>query len=176
MPGTVHGLSAALQRYGSLRWDEVAAPTIELAARGMRIDWFAELAIANDRDGLSKNAAAASAFLNQSRRKTSPEFPNSYFLRLPRNVTFLERLAKEGADDFYEGEIAHKMLKSLCQYGSRLTKNDLRSYQSEWRAPLSVQYKDREVYAMSQLSGGPTLLAALASLGRVDLLMLVSQR
>ena len=135
----------------------------------MRIDWFAELAIANDRDGLSKNAAAASAFLNQSRRKTSPEFPNSYFLRLPQNVTFLERLAKEGADDFYEGEIAHKMLKSLCQYGSRLTKNDLRNYQSEWRAPLSLQYKGREVYAMSQLSGGPTLLAALASLGRVDL-------
>ena len=169
VPGTVHGLSAALQRYGSLRWDEVIAPTIELAARGMRIDWFAELAIANDRDGLSKNTAAASAFLNQSRWERSPEFPNSYFLRLPQNLTFLERLAKAGADDFYEGEIAHKMLKSLHQDGSRLTKNDLRGYQSEWHAPLSVQYKDREVHAMPQLSGGPTLLAALASLGRVDL-------
>ena len=169
VPGTVHGLSAALQRYGSLGWDEVIAPTIELAARGMRIDWFAELAIANDRDGLLKNTAAASAFLDQSRRKRFPECSDNCFLRLPRNVTFLERLAKEGADDFYEGEIAHKMLKSLHQYGSRLSKNDLRGYQSEWHAPLSVQYKDRQVYAMSQLSGGPTLLAALASLGRVDL-------
>lgn len=45
VPGAVAGLSVALERFGTISFADAVAPAIELAERGLEVDWFACLTI-----------------------------------------------------------------------------------------------------------------------------------
>lgn len=169
VPGAVAGLAAALDRHGTMAWADVLAPTIALAARGMRVDWFANLAFAIDTPGLSRNAHAADLFLNPARKVAHPDDPTSRLLPMPGKAAMLQRLATAGARDFYEGQIAAQLISDLQSAGSKLTLEDLSGYTATWHAPASKPYRDRVVHTMPGLSGGPSLLSTLEQLAQEDL-------
>lgn len=169
VPGAVAGFAEALTRHGTLGWAEVLAPAIALAERGMRVDWFADLAFAIDTPGLSQNPAAAALYLDASARKPDPTDPTAHLLPMPAKAAMLRRLAQAGPQDFYEGQIAADLLRDLTGAGSKITAADLTAYTPRWRAPASAPYRDRIVHTIPGLSGGPSLLATLASLAGHDL-------
>ncbi len=164
IPGAVAGLAEALTQYGTLSWAEVLAPTIILAERGMRVDWFADLTFAIDTPGLSSNPDAAALFLDPSRCILNPNDPTSRLLPMPAKAATLRRLAKNGAQDFYEGEVSADLLCDLKNAGSKITASDLSSYKPIWRAPISTKYRDRIIHAIPGLSGGKSLLQTLDTL------------
>lgn len=169
VPGAVAGLADALQRHGTLSWAEALAPAIALADRGMRIDWFAELALAIDTPGLSTQKAAENLFLDASRRVADPENPGCRLLPMPAKAAMLRRLAEQGPRDFYEGEIADTLLKNLNDSGSKMTARDLAEYRPVWLDAAQSIYRDRLVHTIPGLSGGPSLVQALAELSEQDL-------
>ncbi len=169
VPGAVAGLSEALQRHGTLSWADALAPAIALAERGMRIDWFAELALAIDTPGLSSQSSAASLFLDSSRRVVDPDDPACRLLPMPAKAAMLRRLAEHGARDFYEGQVAASLLKNLNDSGSKMTARDLAEYRPVWQTAAQSSYRDRMVHTIPGLSGGPSLVQALADLAGQDL-------
>lgn len=169
VPGAVAGLSAALARQGTLCWDAVIAPAAALAERGMRVDWFADLAFAIDTPGLSCDAAAAALFLNPGLRVRHADDTTAQYLPMPKKAAMLRRLAQAGADDFYLGETAAHLLADLSGAGSRISARDLANYAPRWCAPAQAPYRDRVVHTMPGLSGGPSLLATLSALGAQDM-------
>ncbi|KUF11805.1 gamma-glutamyltransferase [Pseudoponticoccus marisrubri] len=169
VPGAVPGLEAALARHGSLSWADALAPAIEIAERGMRVDWFADLAFAIDRPGLSADPAAAALFLDPASRRADPEDPGAALLPMPVKAAMLRRLAEHGARDFYEGQIARDLAQDLAAMGAPVSAADLAAYAPEWQGAHSAAYRDRVVHAVPGLSGGPSLLACLDRLGRADL-------
>ncbi|WP_298919043.1 gamma-glutamyltransferase [uncultured Roseobacter sp.] len=164
VPGAVAGLAEALARHGTLNWQLALAPAIEYAERGMRVDWFAELALAIDTPGLSRNDAARNLFLNASRRCQDPHDPTASLLPMPGKAAMLRRLAEAGAEDFYKGETAATLLSDLSAVGAKLTAVDLARYAPVWTTPATLPYRDRMIHTMPGLSGGPTLLSAFATL------------
>ena len=169
IPGAVAGFDEALARHGTLSWAEVLAPTIELAERGMWLDWFAELAIAIDTPGLLQCPHATSLFLDLAARKPNPDDSSSFFLPMPAKAKMLRQLAKNGAQDFYEGEIATLLLRDLQSIGSKITAADLASYKPNWQVPISASYRDRVIYTIPGLSGGPSLLETMKALALEDM-------
>lgn len=169
VPGAVAGLAAALDRHGTLSWPEVLAPAIALAERGMRIDWFADLAFAIDTPGLSQDPHAAALFLDPARRTADPADPTCRFLPMPKKAALLRRLSDAGALDFYQGETAHMLVADLQAAGSKITREDLAEYSPTWSDPATAPYRDRVIHTMPGLSGGPSLLSALERLAQVDL-------
>lgn len=161
VPGAVAGLAAALERYGTFSWQQVLAPSIALAERGMRIDWFAKLAFAIDTPGLSTNEAAAALFLNTDTYIADPGDPTAQLLPMPEYAQMLRDLAHRGSRDFYEGQIAATLVSELQDAGSKISKADLRAYEPHWRASAHTRYRDRIVHTIGSLSGGPSLLAVL---------------
>lgn len=164
VPGAVAGLASALERYGTISWADALAPAINLAERGMRVDWFARLAFAIDTPGLSLDATAAALFLNSDARVPDPSDPTAQLLPMPMKAQMLRGLAKNGARDFYEGHIAAQLVSDLQTAGSKITASDLAGYEPVWRRPTKSSYRDRTIYTIPGLSGGPSLLAALDTL------------
>ncbi|MBT8152717.1 gamma-glutamyltransferase [Epibacterium ulvae] len=168
-PGAVAGLAAGLERFGTLSWAEVLAPAIEIAMRGMIVDWFADLAFAVDRPNLLQNTAAANLFLNPSALCTHPKTAAAKLLPMPKKAATLRRLAERGARDFYEGETAKLILEDLSAAGSCLTAKDFQDYQVTWHKPTQQTYRDRDICVIPGLSGGPSLLRALRDLSEHDI-------
>lgn len=163
-PGAVAGLAEALQKHGTFSWAEVLAPSITLAERGMRLDWFADLVFAIDNAGLSKFAASADLFLNPARRVSDQNDPTARFIPMPAKAAMLKRLAEAGPQDFYVGEVAQKLVQDMRDLGSVLSEKDLASYKPLWGTPATQGYRDRLVHTIPGLSGGPSLLASLSEL------------
>ena len=127
VPGTVAGLEAMHQKFGSRPWKELAQPAIALAREGFPND--AELA--ND-------VAAA--------KVTLPP---------PADLAgTLQRIADHGARDFYEGDLAKKLVDGVRDGGGILAFRDLREYKPLWRAPLKLHFGDYDIYTVAPPSGG----------------------
>ncbi|MGZ8780897.1 MAG: gamma-glutamyltransferase [Thermoanaerobaculia bacterium] len=133
VPGTVAGLHALHERFGSRPWKELIEPAV-LLAKEHRED--AELA--SD----IENANAT--------RKL--ELPKS--LPPPELASTLQRLADDGARDFYEGDIAKKLVEGAKAAGGVIGFRDLAEYKPIWRAPLKLVYGDYEIFTVPPPSGG----------------------
>ncbi len=164
VPGAIAGFAEALERFGTLTFAEALAPAIDQAHRGLKLDWYAALALAIDGSNLAQFEGAAALFLRDGRAPRVPEGGRTTFLPMAAKALTLERLAYSGATDFYEGEIADRMVSALNAGGSPLSKRDLQAYAPRWLRPLIQPFAGLTVNAVPGLSGGPTLCAALAEL------------
>lgn len=133
VPGTVAGLHALHERFGSRPWKELLEPAV-LLAKETRDD--AEL-------------AADIENANQTRKLELPKT-----LPPPELASTLQRLAEHGARDFYEGDLAKKLVEGAKAAGGVIGYRDLAEYEPIWRAPLKLRYGDYEIYTVPPPSGG----------------------
>jgi gamma-glutamyltranspeptidase/glutathione hydrolase len=81
----------------------------------------------------------------------------------------LAYLAKKGAREFYEGEIAHRLVKDCHDLGGYLTLEDLKNYRVIEREPLLIDYRGNTLLTNPPPSSGGTLIAfALKLLSKVE--------
>ena len=77
----------------------------------------------------------------------------------------LRRLASEGHRDFYEGALAGRIAEHARSTGGMLDGEDLAAFRSEWVEPISIRYRDHEVWEIPPNGQG---IAALQALGIVE--------
>lgn len=164
IPGAIAGLAEALARHGTISFADALQPAIEHAHKGLVVDWFTSLCLAIDAEGLARFPASASLFLDNGRAPRVPETGKSRTIPMPRKAAMLERLARDGARDFYEGETAHMIVADLRKGGSPIDLDEMRTYAPRWSKPLATGFHGLSVHAMPGLSGGPTLIAAMDEL------------
>ena len=159
VPGTVAGLTLALEKYGSgkLTLSDLLQPAIDLARDGIVIaddladslpGWHPRLArwpsarIFSRADGSS---------LREGDRLVQPDL-----------AVTLATITEQGRRGFYEGPIAEKLVKAIGDAGGLMTSEDLGSYQATIRAPLRGSYRGYEIVSMPlPSSGGVVLLETL---------------
>ena len=91
-------------------------------------------------------------------------------LRQPDLATTLSAIAERGADGFYRGPIADKIVASMQSHRGIVTAEDLAAYSITESAPLSCEYRRyRIVSAPPPSSGGTTLCEILNVLEGYDL-------
>lgn len=164
VPGAIAGLATALERFGTISFAEALQPAIEHAHRGLVLDWYTVLCLAIDAEGLGRFPASAELFLKDGRAPRVPERGAKATLPMPGKAAMLERMARVGARDFYEGEIAGRIVSDLQIGGSKITADEFRDYAPRWCTPLETPYHGMCIHAMSGLSGGPTMVDALREL------------
>ena len=143
-PGTVAGLNALHEKFGARPWKELLAPAIALAKEGPRDD--AEL-------------AADIAGAKQSRNLDIPKA-----LPPPELASTLQRLADAGARDFYDGDLAEKLVEGVRAAGGILGHRDLREYEPVWRAPIKLRYGPYEIYTVAPPSGGGIVIGEVLNM------------
>ena len=164
VPGTIDGLATALAERGTISWAAALEPAIEMAERGLEIDWFSELCLAIDAENIARYPASAELFLDNGRAPKSPALGGPIHRPMAAKAKVLRRLAEAGARDFYDGETARQLVEDLTAGGSKIAADDLSNYHCRWGEPARLDYRGSTINTMAGLSGGPSLLAALRSL------------
>jgi gamma-glutamyltranspeptidase/glutathione hydrolase/leukotriene-C4 hydrolase len=82
-------------------------------------------------------------------------------VKRPALANTLEAIAIEGADAFYQGEIAKSMVDTIQAAGGIVTLEDFKSYRPIIRRTVSTYYNGRKVTTTSEPTSGPVLLSVL---------------
>jgi len=166
VPGMVAGLAKALERFGSLKWQDVLAPGIALAERGMELDWYMQVMLANGAKHLTKFAASKAAYLCDNGMVPTNDWQgNKRYLKLGTLGQTMRRLAEGGPREFYEGKLARDIAADLQAGGSAITYDDLAQYQARIVDPLSFEHHGVTFNVAGGLTAGPTLRRTLELAG-----------
>lgn len=158
VPGMVAGLAKALERFGSLTWQDVMAPGTALAKRGMELDWYMQVMLAQGARDLAKFPASSAAYLCDDGRVPMIDWQaNVRYLKLGNLGETYQRLSDGGPREYYEGKLAHDIAADLQAGGSAISYDDLASYEARIVEPLSFQHGDAVINVAGGLTAGPTL-------------------
>ena len=163
VPGSVAGLSLALERYGTMELRDVVAPAIELARGGFVADWYTALAAARQLEELAGAGEAARVYLKNGRWIYRPptgmeEGDRPIYPDLARS---LELIGRDGPDAFYRGELAQVIHEAMVANGGLITRDDLAAYSVSVGEPLSGTYRGLELQFSPGATGGITALEIL---------------
>jgi len=150
VPGTVAGLSYALEKYGTLSWKEVVAPSVKLAEQGFEVTHDIENVLTIYKNRLTLNQAAAEAYY----KKDQVPYKAGEILKLPDLAWSLKQIRDFGPQAFYEGKIAKKIVTEMQKNGGLITLKDLRNYHVSERIPIRGTYKGFEIVSMPPSSSG----------------------
>lgn len=156
VPGAVSGLTTALSKYGRLGLDSVLSPAIQLATRGLPVDWFTTLQIALEAGELANYPTSAATYLPGG----VPPQPEQY-MSLGNLPDTLKSLAESGPDEFYRGRTGEGIAADLQAGGSRITQDDLAAYAPVLMDPLVGSHRGATLYTAGENSGGMRLNEAL---------------
>lgn len=149
-PGTVAGLSLALEKYGSLLLNSVVRPAIKLAQEGFIVnDALADDLKTYGSEVLPHHENSKAIFwkdgepLKKGDKLVQQDLANS-----------LTMIAENGPDAFYKGEIARQIAQQMQQNGGLITTDDLAAYQAVERTPVSGEYRGYQIFSMPPPSSG----------------------
>jgi gamma-glutamyltranspeptidase/glutathione hydrolase len=164
VPGALGVYEALWKRYGSLPWEELWAPAIDLAERGVAITDYIHHRIAERADALGRYRYSAAMYLPDGK---APAAGTRWCARdLART---LRTVAKAGAEALYRGEIAERLLRFLKDEGALFSADDFASQQPVVYAPIASTYRGCEVYETAPPSQGFLVLEQLNILEGFDL-------
>jgi gamma-glutamyltranspeptidase/glutathione hydrolase len=141
VPGSVASWERLITDYGRLEWAQILAPAIALAQYGCCIperlarDW------GKQRDKLRRNKAASELFL------FGGETPQPGTLhKQPALARTLTEIAKNGAREFYQGQVAADLIATLRQQGGVHAIADFAEFVPEYVTPISVSYRGYDLW------------------------------
>jgi gamma-glutamyltranspeptidase/glutathione hydrolase len=155
VPGTVRGMAMAHKRFGKLSWAQVLAPAIRYAHEGFLVT---PQLIGNLEEAQTPFVGVTNFHARFGALKAGETF------RQPELAATLERIAKDGDRDFYEGETADLLVAQMARGGEKglITKADLAAYKAVWREPILADWRGFQVItAPPPSSGGIALLQLL---------------
>ena len=160
VPGTVSGMWAAHERFGTVPWSNLVQPAVELA-RGFEVkERFLGSLSPTMVEALSAYPASARQFLP---RDGAPPLVGDT-LRQDDLAATLGRIRDLGPDGFYAGETADLIVAEMEGGGGIMTHEDLASYQAAWRDPIAFSYRGHTVISMPPSSSGGATMAEMANI------------
>ena len=146
VPGTIAGITEVHAKMGSLPFEEILAPVIALAKKGVVVTEKQARSMASQREIIAKISGEQSLF--------AQNFVAGDTIKYPALANTLTAIAKIGRKAFYEGEMAEKIASFIQERGGFVTTEDLANYEAVWRQPVIFNYKDLRIISMSPPSSG----------------------
>jgi len=160
IPGAIRSWGDAHARFGRLSRGQVLAPAIELAAAGFPawdgfIDAVDRTCLIVSRE-LGRDAPFGAYYQAHGRAWRPGEL-----VRFPALAGTLERLAEDGFDAFYDGDLGERQARFLAEAGGPHVAADFRDHTSTWGEPISTTYRGVKVTTHPPNSSGIVALELL---------------
>ncbi len=166
VPGTVAGLALAHQKFGKLKWAEVLEPARLLAKNGFPASQRMEIILALQVPIMKRFPETAKIFLHGA----ETPLKQGEIVKQPDLAATLQRLQKNGAKEFYEGQTAQLIAKDMAANNGTITLDDLKAYKAIEREPIKGTYRGHPILAMGpSSSGGTAVIQMLNILENFDL-------
>ena len=163
VPGLLEGWVSAHDRYGLLKFSDVLDPAIHLAANGFPVSHVLAHGIASD--PLLRSFPTSRAIFTRDGR---PLRAGDILYQTDLARTF-QKIAAEGRDTFYHGEIARAISEFSQAQGGALALDDLARHRGLWQDPISTTYRGYTAYEAPPNSSGHVLLQELNMIETLDL-------
>lgn len=154
VPGFVAGLCTLLEERGTLSLKEVLQPAIRYAYEGAILSPSLAYVLRILLPIFTYTPEMAQTFMRDGRPYEAGER-----IRFPELGRTLERLAQEGPDLFYTGDVARAIVEDQQAHGGLLTAGDLANYRVEHRSPVQVTYRGDTLLVPPPPSSGGVLVA-----------------
>lgn len=164
-PGVPRLLETIHERYGKRPWAELFAPAIRLAEHGFEVSPRLSTLIAEDVGRLDKEPAARAYFFAPD----GAPLPAGFLRRNTDYAETLKAIATGGADAFYRGPIAERIVEAVRGHATNpggLALSDLAAYTVEERPAVCVPYRGYDVCGMGPPSSGAIAVGQI--LGMVE--------
>ncbi len=146
VPGTVAGVIEVHRKFGSLPLEDILAPVIALAERGVVVTKKQEERLEGYRKIIIEVNSDSTLF--------AKVYKEGDTVKYPALAKTLKKIATDGRDGFYKGETAKTLADFIQNKGGYVTEEDLVGYEAQWRQPIVFKYKDIKVISMSPPSSG----------------------
>jgi gamma-glutamyltranspeptidase len=164
VPGTIAGMELAWKKFGSgnVTWARIVEPAIRLAEQGFPIDDGFATTLSRERDEFAQHESSRALFFRDGHPLQAGDT-----LRNPDLAWTLRQVAEQGADAFYRGDVAQRLVNDLRAHGNPITLADMSRYFAAERRPVRTTYRGHAVY-----SGPPPVTGGASLAGKLNLLEL----
>ena len=159
VPGTVAAMHLAWKKYGSgkVAWAEVLAPAVRAARDGYLVSEGLATTLDRERAHFLKYEGSRALFFRNGQPLQAGDT-----LKNPDLAWTLEQIAKGGADAFYKGDVARRIVGDLRGKGNAMKLTDLARYYAAEREPVAGTYRGYALYSSAPpVAGGASLVATL---------------
>ena len=125
LPGTVKGFAVLHKLYGSLPWQRVVAPGEAYAATGFPVSQTLAARLGTAQNILRLDASLAAEFLDEAGQ---PRAAGSETRNVPLSET-LSQIRQNGADGFYKGAVAERLVAYSDSQGGGISADELAASQ-----------------------------------------------
>ena len=163
VPGVPRLLETIHRRYGTRPWQSLFEPAIRLADQGFAVSPRLAALVADEGEKLDEDPGARAYFFAAD---GSP-LPAGHVLRNPDYATTLRTVATDGADAFYNGPIAAKIVETVRSHPTNpglLTLDDMAVYKVKERPAVCAPYRGHEVCGMGPPSSGAIAIGQILGL------------
>jgi gamma-glutamyltranspeptidase/glutathione hydrolase len=163
VPGCVSGWNELLKKFGTKSIAELLRPAIDYGKNGFPVsaniahDWKAE-------NGVTAFETLNGVFLSNNKGPNTGDI-----FRNEKLANTFEILARDGANSFYEGEIADRIVSFSKKHGGRFDKKDFSTHKSVWVDPISINYRGYDVWELPPNGQGMVVLQMLNVLEKFDI-------
>lgn len=165
VPGCVDGWFEMHKKFGKLSMEEILKPAIDYGREGFPVS----------------EVIAYEMATNYERKKDLPGFRETYMpngettpmkgdvFKNPDLSNTYEKIAKEGRNAFYKGDIARTIDAYMKKHGGFLSYEDMAAHTSNWVEPLSTNYRGYDVWELPPNGQGTAALQMLNVLEGYDI-------
>ena len=153
-PGIIAGLYEIHSELGSIPFEVIAEPALELAKNGLQIDDFQQRLLQIVFPIIEHSITGKKCFLKSNgtlKRKGDK-------VKIEGLADTLYVLAKEGPREFYQGEIAKRICRDSQELGGHFTPSDFRDYKVIRRKALELDYRGYRFLTNPPPSAGGILI------------------
>ena len=160
VPGTVAGMKAAADRFGTRKWADYFQPAIALAEQGYPMYSFL----------YGEMADAALGRLSAYPSGRDEYLPNGYvppvgtIVKHPKLAETMRRIAAEGPAYLYTGEWARHLVSAVKETDGGITAADLAAYRPRWEEPVRSTYRNYEIIGAPPPSTAGTLIGMILNI------------
>jgi gamma-glutamyltranspeptidase / glutathione hydrolase len=156
VPGAVEGWNKLHERFGHMAWKDLFTPAIFYAENGFAVQELIGMDWRSSEDKLKADPESRRVFLVHDQAPQMGEI-----FKNPDVGTALRRLATDGPQSFYKGEIAQAILATSHEFSGTMTAADLADFSAEWVEPISTTYRGWRVYELPPNGQGMAALEML---------------
>lgn len=163
VPGACAGWVDLIKRHGSMPMKEILKPAIRLGEEGFPVSPITAYFWNRGVERFQLHTHGRAMTIDGRAPKAGELFRNPDLAKTFRTV------AEGGAEAYYKGAIAKKIVETVQKYGGVMTESDLANHVSTWDEPISTTYRGVRVWECPPNGQGLAALMALNILEEYDL-------